>query len=769
MKQLRSFALFLVLVSLVAATPALAQVNFEVPLTVTNDANVNTLYFGVLTGGTVCIIGSTDTFNGHTEAELPPNPPAGVFDTRFISPASGYNACFGNGSLVDFRPFLSTTQRDTFRVQTQYGPGLTMILSWPSNLNTRYLSATLRYFDQNLSANVNVDMLAFNSADVTAANGSPVTIYTYGPIPPPSPGPIFSAPASVAFGNCNLGAPAVQHVVVQNTGITNALNISAISLPSADWAIVPTTATIPATGSQDFTVTFTPTSTGAVAGNIGFTHDGIAPGPTGTTNVGVSATVISNALLFRSHMRTHTEDATSYRDTLSLAYQGPDPMKALQLRLVLAGNGVSGLSLQGVNRGADLPAGVFSFASQMHYGGANPDGTRNDTVSIVIYGTGNNTVPAGSTLTDFIEFRYGVGHVSPNGSQLVHPMLLDVAASNPDGIAVGLSADVPQDVTIEPRGVNGYQYGDVNHDGSIDILDLLLIQDCILGRTIVGVFDSVLANIAPWGPGSVPAPDGVINVQDLALEQKIILTGLYPDGSPSSYGSRVPDMPVLAKGSPLSPGMEVKLTIYISKTGIVTWMESVVPVKGLQLEFAGVPSVPSDMKIATALGEGYFYNADNLMRVLMYDSKSEVVAPGNFKAGSMPFALDKPDDVTLSKYVVASAQNTRISKVEVEIVKGEDPAELPVNYMLSQNFPNPFNPSTNVTFSVPELSQVTLKIYNVLGEEVQTLFSDRMDRGTKTVEWDGHQANGSVAPSGMYVVRMTAGSFVQSRKMMLLK
>jgi hypothetical protein len=92
-------------------------------------------------------------------------------------------------------------------------------------------------------------------------------------------------------------------------------------------------------------------------------------------------------------------------------------------------------------------------------------------------------------------------------------------------------------------------------------------------------------------------------------------------------------------------------------------------------------------------------------------------------------------------------------------------SNIPQDYLLRQNYPNPFNPTTTIEFSVPHTEFVTLKIYNLLGEEVATLVSDRLTAGTYKYEWS---QTGGVA-SGIYFYRFQAGDFVRSRKMVLLK
>lgn len=90
---------------------------------------------------------------------------------------------------------------------------------------------------------------------------------------------------------------------------------------------------------------------------------------------------------------------------------------------------------------------------------------------------------------------------------------------------------------------------------------------------------------------------------------------------------------------------------------------------------------------------------------------------------------------------------------------------LPVSdFALFQNYPNPFNPGTKITYSIPYLSFVTLKVFNVLGNEVATLVNGEKPDGTYEIEFDGNNL-----PSGIYFYHLKAGSFIDTKKMILLK
>jgi len=99
----------------------------------------------------------------------------------------------------------------------------------------------------------------------------------------------------------------------------------------------------------------------------------------------------------------------------------------------------------------------------------------------------------------------------------------------------------------------------------------------------------------------------------------------------------------------------------------------------------------------------------------------------------------------------------------------DDPDNLPTAYALHQNYPNPFNPTTIIEYDLPKSSAVRLEIYNITGQKARTLVSGQLAAGRQSAEWDGRDASGRRVSSGIYLYRLTAGEFVQTRKMLLLK
>jgi flagellar hook assembly protein FlgD len=94
----------------------------------------------------------------------------------------------------------------------------------------------------------------------------------------------------------------------------------------------------------------------------------------------------------------------------------------------------------------------------------------------------------------------------------------------------------------------------------------------------------------------------------------------------------------------------------------------------------------------------------------------------------------------------------------------------PTSYSLEQNYPNPFNPSTTIGYELPDdNTQVRLIIYNMTGQITKTLVDLNQNAGVYKVVWNGTNNSGARVSSGVYFYRMTAGKFVQVKKLLLLK
>ena len=93
----------------------------------------------------------------------------------------------------------------------------------------------------------------------------------------------------------------------------------------------------------------------------------------------------------------------------------------------------------------------------------------------------------------------------------------------------------------------------------------------------------------------------------------------------------------------------------------------------------------------------------------------------------------------------------------------------PVSFQLFQNFPNPFNPQTSIQFRIPEMTRVTLKVYDILGHEIITLNDGLKPAGTYQIKWNGRNNCGEKVTSGVYIYKIQAGECVEVKKMVLLQ
>jgi hypothetical protein len=119
-------------------------------------------------------------------------------------------------------------------------------------------------------------------------------------------------------------------------------------------------------------------------------------------------------------------------------------------------------------------------------------------------------------------------------------------------------------------------------------------------------------------------------------------------------------------------------------------------------------------------------------------------------------------------YILAH-QGTNVYKLNVSysIITGiseSTVSTLAKDYTLSQNYPNPFNPSTSILYSIPNSGNVTITVYNQLGKEIMTLVNGFKNKGSYEISF-----NGSELSSGIYFYKLNAGSYTDTKKMLLVK
>jgi len=95
--------------------------------------------------------------------------------------------------------------------------------------------------------------------------------------------------------------------------------------------------------------------------------------------------------------------------------------------------------------------------------------------------------------------------------------------------------------------------------------------------------------------------------------------------------------------------------------------------------------------------------------------------------------------------------------------------QIPAQFVLEQNYPNPFNSRTVINYELPIANEVELSIYNLLGQQIITLVSERQNAGTHQVEWNGFDQSGRTVSSGIYLYKLESENYIQTRKMMIIR
>ncbi len=129
-------------------------------------------------------------------------------------------------------------------------------------------------------------------------------------------------------------------------------------------------------------------------------------------------------------------------------------------------------------------------------------------------------------------------------------------------------------------------------------------------------------------------------------------------------------------------------------------------------------------------------------------------------------------DVTVDHGTVAGTDHPNVSLVNgfsVEATASLSQDIIPTKHLLHQNFPNPFNPSTNISFKIANSSNISLVIYDVSGNLVRELKNGFVPEGEYNLTWDGRSATGQSVASGLYIYQLKSNSYIATKKMLMIK
>lgn len=213
--------------------------------------------------------------------------------------------------------------------------------------------------------------------------------------------------------------------------------------------------------------------------------------------------------------------------------------------------------------------------------------------------------------------------------------------------------------------------------------------------------------------------------------------------------------------------------MYEFTPGQVTRMNQQVALYRLGLIGGGtVPVITSTPNTTAIVRERYSYDDNNTVEATgTYPVKFSLLSgPTGFKINSEGVVSWTPRKKHIgTNFVEISATNdygSLTQSYEITVNTVTNSAEL---VTLEESYPNPFNPSTTIRFAIPKEENVTLSIYNMNGQLMRTLVSSRLASGQYNITWEGDNEQGIKVASGMYFYRITAGSFIETKKTILMK
>lgn len=160
-----------------------------------------------------------------------------------------------------------------------------------------------------------------------------------------------------------------------------------------------------------------------------------------------------------------------------------------------------------------------------------------------------------------------------------------------------------------------------------------------------------------------------------------------------------------------------------------------------------------------------FKKANRRNFIIGTNKKSISVDQSALKDGILEIKLENPDEpFEVYESVFDMEYVPAVPTSVAEIVNG-----LPEGYALEANYPNPFNPSTTIKFTVPVKADVQIIVYNMVGQKIKTLINQTMPAGTHSTSWDGTDKSGNEVTTGIYFYKIITDGYSLTKKMMLLK
>jgi subtilisin family serine protease len=273
--------------------------------------------------------------------------------------------------------------------------------------------------------------------------------------------------------------------------------------------------------------------------------------------------------------------------------------------------------------------------------------------------------------------------------------------------------------------------GDVNGDLTVNVLDVVATVSYILGQNPQPfIFEAADVN-----------NDSLINILDIVGIINIILNTNVQTMSLTSSN---------AKLELINDRLELTTDVPISGIQFQLEGQNVQKLKFIQ------QGVLSNFEIVNGM------HGDSTRIYLIFNLNGSTLPIGRYTLGTFQ---EMQPNIQLTKAILSDPTGKNV----ITSVYNNGSPLIPTEYYLNQNYPNPFNSTTTIEFGLPEKTDVTITIYNVLGQLVREYRLGEMNPGRYKIQWDGRNQMGNIVASGVYFYRMHTPQFTKVRKLVLIK
>jgi len=214
---------------------------------------------------------------------------------------------------------------------------------------------------------------------------------------------------------------------------------------------------------------------------------------------------------------------------------------------------------------------------------------------------------------------------------------------------------------------------------------------------------------------------------------------------------------------------ELELKFNINYSSIVAWLKNSEKVRKLNIELKIKNGSTAEFVSLMPRSAGFmklnYEIEDNMVKINLISRDENGLESGEGEIFFVTGKFNNADDVEISKLEVINSNGT-IATPNFKLITT---SIYPVNFKLEQNYPNPFNPATTIKFTIPKDTRVQIAVFDINGRLVKILVDKILPAGEHITVWDGTDENGSSVSSGVYLYRMYADGFVNSKKMLLIK